>query len=159
MKNHHPPIMHIMSSAAPPMPMPTAAPVLRPPDEVWVGVPVADEVGEGVAEEGAIEEEEDVVVRSEVENVLENVGSLSVTQHVLHVLLAQTQSRSQSSSPAHESPRQCTSQVHTASAALLVGDACRVSDVMAEDIESPFNLEAGSARKRIVMARLLTCRI
>jgi hypothetical protein len=144
--------MHIMSSAAPPIPMPTAAPVLRPPDVAWVGVPVADEVGEGVAEEDVIEAEEYVVARSEVENVLKNVGPLSVTQHVLHVLLAQTQSRSQSFSLAHKSPRQCPSQVHTAAVALLVRDACRVSDVMVEDIESRFNLEVGSARSRTATA-------
>lgn len=116
--------------------MPTAAPVERPPDGSCVGVLEVDELGDGVVEEEVIEEE-DVVVASELENVLKNVGSLSVTQHVWHFLLAHTQSRSQSFSLLHESPRQCPSQVHTATAVVLDCDAvrvCRVSDVIVEDI-------------------------
>lgn len=74
--------------------MPTAEPVLRPPDDSCVGALVADEGGDAVAEEAI--NEEVVVVRSEAEKVLKNVGSLSVTQHVVHFLFAHLYSRAQS---------------------------------------------------------------
>ena len=102
------------------------------------------ELGDGVAVVDS--REEGVVVASAVGDgricVLTNVGSASVTQHALHVLFAQIQSLSQSSSLLHVSPRQCPSQVHTAWIALVDWglDVVRDRDVktdvtMSEDIE------------------------
>lgn len=91
--------------------------------------------------------------------------------HVLNITtsyrgVSYTQSRSQSSWSLHGSPRQCPSQVHTASAALLVRDAvrvCRVSEVMVEDIkvcqrrtQGSFSPRRGSRKKRTARAVALS---
>ncbi|KAL5448575.1 hypothetical protein PMIN07_009310 [Paraphaeosphaeria minitans] len=87
-----------MSSTAPPIPMPTAAPVPRPPGDACGGMLVSEGLVGVVAEEDINEEEEAVVVRSEAENVLKNVGSISETQHVWHVLFAHLHSRTRTTS-------------------------------------------------------------
>lgn len=66
--------MQSMRSAPPPRPMPTAAPVDRPPDDACVGALVAEELGDGVAGEEEIGERGVVVAAFELENVLKNVG-------------------------------------------------------------------------------------